>query len=194
MRISKELQIGKAGEYLTVADLLLKGFTAYLTDQGLPYDVLIDTGNKMLKCQVKTTKGYRVIPNRKKDTNVFIFNIKRHGKEKKSIYDKTEVDVFALVNLKNKSVIYLKNKEMPSTINIRADELKGSYYDEKGIEDFKVVRKCLSEGLNQVQTAKKLNLAIATVNRIAQKDFKPFKSGAKYWSDFLRDENWFLNI
>jgi hypothetical protein len=31
---------------------------------------------------------------------------------------------------------YIKTDDMPDTINYRVDSLRGSYYDEKGIQDF----------------------------------------------------------
>lgn len=40
--ISRELQIGKAGEHLVCCDLLTHGFNAFLSDQGLPFDVVTD--------------------------------------------------------------------------------------------------------------------------------------------------------
>ena len=40
IRKSNMLQIGKAGEYLVCADLILKGYIAFLSEQGLPYDVI----------------------------------------------------------------------------------------------------------------------------------------------------------
>ena len=58
MRSSRQLQIGKAGEYLVCADLIMKGFIAFPSEQGLPYDVLLDNGKKLLKVQVKTTEKY----------------------------------------------------------------------------------------------------------------------------------------
>ena len=36
IRDSKQLQIGKAGEYLVCADLIMKGFIAFPSEQGLP--------------------------------------------------------------------------------------------------------------------------------------------------------------
>ena len=66
MRRSNELQIGKAGEYIVCADLIMKGLIAFPSEQGLPYDVVIDTGKKILRCQVKTTERARVIPQREK--------------------------------------------------------------------------------------------------------------------------------
>jgi len=35
-----DMQVGKAGEYLVCADLISKGYVAYLSEQGLPYDVV----------------------------------------------------------------------------------------------------------------------------------------------------------
>ena len=84
MRTSRELQTGKAGEYLVCADLILKGFVAFPSEQGLPYDVLLDTGKRLLKVQVKTTIGARKVPQRNKETQAYIFNVKRNGKNNKS--------------------------------------------------------------------------------------------------------------
>jgi hypothetical protein len=36
--------MGKAAEHLVCADLLMKGYNAFLSAQGLPYDVVIDQG------------------------------------------------------------------------------------------------------------------------------------------------------
>ena len=77
IRKSNMLQIGKAGEYLVCADLILKGYIAFLSEQGLPYDVLLDNGNKLVKIQVKTTQSYKSIPQRNIDSKAYIFNIKR---------------------------------------------------------------------------------------------------------------------
>jgi len=55
MSLSKELQIGKAGEHLVCYDLILQGYNAFLADQGLPYDVLVDNGEKIYRLQVKTS-------------------------------------------------------------------------------------------------------------------------------------------
>jgi hypothetical protein len=41
---SRELEMGKAAEHLVCADLLMKGYNAFLSAQGLPYDVVIDQG------------------------------------------------------------------------------------------------------------------------------------------------------
>jgi len=194
MRKSNELQIGKAGEYIVCADLILKGLIAYPSEQGLPYDVVVDTGKKILKVQVKTSSEPRKIPQRAKDSYAYIFNIKRHGKNKKSIYSKTEVDIFALVALDIRKVIYLENSKMPTTVNFRVDSLRGNYHDEKGERNYHKVRQLLNEGLTQKEISGKLNLHISTVNRMVQLNYKPFKSNARYFLDFEKGLEWFLSF
>ena len=135
IRDSKQLQVGKAGEYLVCADLILKGFIAFPSEQGLPYDILLDTGEKLLKVQVKTTEKARLVQQRSKPIPAYIFSIKRAGANGKTRYEENEIDLFALVCLDTMQIGYLTNKEMPTTINIRVDALRGSYYDEKGIKD-----------------------------------------------------------
>jgi hypothetical protein len=128
---SKELQMGKAGEYLVCADLILADYVAYPSEQGLPYDVVLDTGVKLLKIQVKTTEKPRKIPQRVKDSFAYIFNIKRNGKGNKQRYVDNDVDIFALVALDSRTIAYMPNKELKTTMNFRVPKLRGSYYDEK---------------------------------------------------------------
>lgn len=194
VRKSNELQIGKAGEYLVCADLILTGFIAFPSEQGLPYDVLLDTGKKIIRVQVKTTSRLRTVPQRKSDSKMYIFNIKRHGKNNSILYTNHEVDIFALVCLDTRKVGYIKNKDMPTTINIRADELKGTHYDEKGKQDYQEVILLKQQGLTQTEISKKLNLAIATVNRMCSTKYVPFITNARYFSDFIRNKEWFYGI
>jgi len=194
IRDSKELQIGKAGEYLVCADLILKGFVAFPSEQGLPYDVLIDTGKKLLKIQVKTTLSPRVVPQRNKETKCYIFNVKRAGNNGKTRYNKDEIDLFALVCLDTMTIGYLKNEDMPETINIRVDALKGSYYDEKGMIDFNNARELFKTQKNKSEIARKLGLDIATIHRYLTDGFTPFSTNARYFSDFIRKKEWFYDI
>lgn len=194
MRRSNELQIGKAGEYIVCADLIMKGLIAFPSEQGLPYDVVIDTGKKILRCQVKTTERARVIPQREKETKAYIFNIKRHGSGGLKRYGSEEADIFALVELENRSVVYLQSKDMPDTINIRVDSLKGSYYDEKGVKDYLEVNSEKYKGMNDSEVSRALGIHVSAVNRMRKKDFKPFKTNARYWSEMKKDLEWFYGI
>lgn len=193
-RKSNELQIGKAGEYLVCADLILKGFVAFLSEQGLPYDVLLDIGDRIYKVQVKTTSDVRVVPQRKTESKMYIFNIKKHGKNNLKRYTANDVDLYALVCLKTRQVGYLLPKDMPETINIRADELRGTHYDEKGLQDYQHAMLLKDQGLNQTQISNRINIAVATVNRMCAKDYQPHLTKARYFSDFTRDAEWFYGI
>ncbi len=54
--LSESLQISKAAEHLVCAELLLRGWNAFLADAGLPYDVVVDIGGERIACiQVKST-------------------------------------------------------------------------------------------------------------------------------------------
>jgi hypothetical protein len=194
IRDSKQLQIGKAGEYLVCADLILKGFIAFPSEQGLPYDVLLDTGHKLLKVQVKTTEKPREVPQRNQKSLAYVFSIKRAGSNGKTRYQEKEIDLFALVCLDTMQIGYLTNKEMPTTINIRVDKLRGTYYDEKGIQDFEKVKEMYKNINNQSEIAKQIGLHISVVNRYLKDGFKPFKTKARYFTDFIRNKDWFYGI
>lgn len=191
IRDSKQLQIGKAGEYLVCADLILKGFIAFPSEQGLPYDVLLDTGEKLLKVQVKTTEKPRQVKQRSKDTFAYVFQIKRAGANGKTRYQEKEIDLFALVCLDTMQIGYLTNKQMPTTINIRVDTLRGSYYDEKGIQDFEKVKELNKKIKNQSEIARQTGLPVATVNRYLKNGYKPHQTKALYFSNIVRNKKWF---
>lgn len=194
MRTSKELQTGKAGEYLVCADLILKGFVAFPSEQGLPYDVLLDTGEKIIRIQVKTTSGPRIIPQRATDSKAYIFNVKRCGKGNSKRYGQNEIDIFALVCLDTRMIGYVKTDDMPDTINYRVDSLAGSYYDEKGIQDFKTISALFSSGLSRREISIKTGIAYATVSRMIQSGYQPFKTEARYFSETQRSAEWFRQI
>lgn len=194
MRTSDMLQIGKAGEYLTCANLILKGFVAFPSEQGLPFDVVMDNGSKLLRVQVKTTLKPKKIPQRSSDSLAYVFNIKRCGKNGSKRYTREELDLFALVCLDTMKVGYLKAEEMPETINIRVDSLRGTYYDEKGIADYKKVTEMYKQIKSQTEIAKQTGLHVATVNRMVADGFEPFRTNARYFSDFERDASWFIEI
>lgn len=192
MRESKEMQVGKAGEYIACADLIMKGLIAYPSEQGLPYDVLIDTGENLLKVQVKATSGPRRVPQRKKDSYAYVFNIKRCGKGNKSRYSSKEIDLFALVALDTMQVAYVTASEMPETLNIRVDAMRGSYYDEKGEQDFEAIKQLSKQGLTMREVSEATGVHYSTVSRMLKDGYKPFKSAARYMSELQKTKEWFL--
>jgi len=119
----KELQIGIAGEHLVCADLLTKGYNAYLSDQGLPYDVVVDIGGKLYKIQVKTTSKPRAVPQRKKYTPAYLFWIKRKGKNGNKVYKEGDYDFMALVALDKKIVGYVPFNNVKGTMHLNEEKL-----------------------------------------------------------------------
>jgi hypothetical protein len=130
LAIVDDLQAGKAGEYLVCADLILKGFVAYPSEQGLPYDVVMDFNGRLLKVQVKATRGLRNVPQRKIPVNAYVFNIKRRGKRNKNRHTSTSCDLYALVALDTKEIGYMINRDVKDTMNFRCNDLRGKYRDE----------------------------------------------------------------
>lgn len=194
IRDSKQLQIGKAGEYLVCADLILKGFVAFPSEQGLPYDVVLDTGERLLRVQVKTTERPRIVPQRINSSRAYIFNIKRAGVKGRTRYDVNEIDIFALVCLDTRDIGYLVNVDMPDTINIRVDSERGNYYDEKGLCDYKRIISLYKTVHNQSEISRITGINVSIVNRYITGKYKPYKTNARYFSDLKRDRDWFLSI
>lgn len=130
MKNISDMQIGKAGEYLVCADLITKGFIAYPSEQGLPYDVVMDDGERLLKIQVKTTRTHKQKPQRVNNNNTYAFNIKRCGKVNKSFHTDDSCDIFALVALDSKVIGYMKNEDIKQTMFFRVESMRGTYRDE----------------------------------------------------------------
>jgi hypothetical protein len=127
----QDLELGKAGEHLVCADLILRGYRAYLSDQGLPYDVICDYNGCLIKIQVKTT-AHVVIRQEARKTPGYMFNLKKVGKNRNGIFQSKLVDIFALVAIDEKSIGYIYSNEVKQTISIRSERYRGSYTGENG--------------------------------------------------------------
>ena len=130
LAIVDDMQIGKAGEYLVCADLIMRGFIAYPSEQGLPYDVVLDANGRLYKIQVKTTRAYKDAPQRVANYKTYAFNVKRRGKKNTQEHTESSCDIFALVALDSKTIGYMKNKDVKQTMFFRVDKFKGQYRDE----------------------------------------------------------------
>lgn len=107
--LSKELQIGKVGEHLVCADLILRGYNAFLSDQGLPFDVIIEHDGKIKSVQVKTTMGLI------KYNNIYVYRFGiRCGKRGSRAIKINSVDYFAFVALDIKSIAYIPSIDIMS--------------------------------------------------------------------------------
>ena len=142
MSLSKELQTGKAGEHLVCCDLIIQGFNAFLADQGLPFDVLVEKNGILKRIQVKTTTK---LIDSSKSKRIYRFGTRR-AKGGISRVREAEVDYFAFVALDIKQIAYIPIKEMlvhsgkvKQTMDFKSRQIKyttRSYSGGKYFEDF----------------------------------------------------------
>ena len=102
-----DLELGKAAEHLVVADLILSGYRAYLTEQGLPYDAVIDFEGNLYRVQVKASRCAKRMPARGAVGVGYLYNVRRAGKGGRRQYADDEFDIVALVAMDLRIVAYL---------------------------------------------------------------------------------------
>jgi len=159
-----DLQIGKAGEYLVCADLILNGYIAFPSEQGLPFDIVSEVNGKLIRIQVKTTRNPKNIPQRKNPIPAYIFHIGINGKgARRKKYKKGTVDIFALVALDSKRIAYLPYFNTQTTMNFRVPELKGKYHDEQSLQIKEIVINLKETGKTCCEIAEKLHMKLSNV-------------------------------
>ncbi|WP_027578440.1 group I intron-associated PD-(D/E)XK endonuclease [Bradyrhizobium sp. Ai1a-2] len=98
---SHALELGKAAEHIVCADLILKGYRCYLSDQGLPYDLVVDLKIRLIRVQVKAccfARGRNA--GRKELRFAYSWSIRQRGRGRKGARLSAEhCDVVALVAL-----------------------------------------------------------------------------------------------
>ena len=115
------LDIGKAAEHLVCADLLTLGYQAFLSEQGLAYDVIVDIDGRLIRVQVKGTVGLRAIPQRAAYTPAYLWHVRRAGKGGRRVYRENEFDMLALVALDTKQIAYMPPSTTVNYVQIRPD-------------------------------------------------------------------------
>lgn len=99
-----EIQMGKAAEHIVVADLILQGYNAFLTDPSSQYDVIVDHENVLYRIQVKAAT--RSMTTSKMLGPMYRFGVRRGcGNNKR--YEATGIDFLAFVALDQRKVAYL---------------------------------------------------------------------------------------
>ena len=128
LRVSAEMEIGRAGEYLVMADLLLNGWVAYPTSQGVPYDI----GDRVLRVRVKSTKMPKTPASLNRSTPLYMFHARRAGKGGRRRYSAEDFDVLALVALDRRLIAYYASADCGNDcIAIRVPGLR---YVEGGVK------------------------------------------------------------
>lgn len=117
-----DLAAGHAAEHLVCADLLLQGFTAFLTDQVCAYDIAADVAGRLIRIQVKSTRTPRAIPQRVGHYPAYMWHVRRAGKGGARIYGDSDFDILALVALDTRQIAYMPPSRLRQTVHIRPDD------------------------------------------------------------------------
>lgn len=138
------LEVGKAAEHLVCADLILAGYRAFLSDQGLPYDIVVDVAGRMVRLQVKSTLKPKNANAAGRSPNwVYHFHARRRGRFAKGArLSKEHCDIIAFVALDIRTVAYLPVDDVGQTVSLFPPgfEFKGKFKRSRfaSIKGFKI--------------------------------------------------------
>lgn len=120
--VSNELELGKAAEHIACADLILNGYRAYLSDQGLPYDIVLDLSGKLIRIQVKGCGKPKNVNSRGRSPRIaYNFHVRRCGKNGRSRLSDNDCDLVALVSLDTRQTAYLPISIVGQCVQISPD-------------------------------------------------------------------------
>ncbi|PWS34571.1 hypothetical protein DFH01_23815 [Falsiroseomonas bella] len=126
LRVSRELELGRAAEHLVCADLLLSGWSSYPTAQGLPYDLAVDLGHRIVRVQVKSSFFAKNPQPTSRANPAYFYQIRRAGRGGARVYGGGEFDIYALVALDRRLIAYFAMAELPcQSVVVR---VPGGYY------------------------------------------------------------------
>jgi len=127
MSLSRELQQGKAAEHLVCFDIIRKGHNAFLADQGLPFDVLVEQYGELKRIQVRSASQKHTYDKAK---NVYRFGT-RKGKGAITRARKAEVDYYAFVAMDIVRIAYIPISEMLAKTGMvkQTIDLREKHYD-----------------------------------------------------------------
>ncbi len=160
-----EFELGVAGEYLVCFDLAMQGIKAFPSDQGLPFDLVMNYRSKLLKVQVKSSGSPRTTNQRGDQPPLYIIGNMKRGRFGKHRYQSCDVDLFALVGISERAVGYVACRDIKGTTQIRSELYRGQYYsesiDERIIEEVRL----RSLGASLTEIAKRMNVCRTQVRR-----------------------------
>jgi len=100
--LNDALQIGRIGEYLAAAVLEQMGFDVHIV-AGKKYDLLVTAEENLYRVQVKSTSRDNSTNRARKPSYEFRTS---HGSSGKKLYAKGEMDIFALVAIDIRKVLF----------------------------------------------------------------------------------------
>lgn len=160
-----ELDYGIAGEYLVCFDLAMSGYKAFPSDQGLPFDLVLEHQDKLLKMQVKSSIRPRTTNQRGEQPPVYIFGTMVRGKQGKKRYDANCVDIFALAGLDERAVGYVARKDIKSTMQIRSEMFRGEYQSEAVDERIRESIQMQRMGATNAQIARHFDVSSSQIHK-----------------------------
>jgi len=110
--------VGKAAEHFVCFDLLSVGVEAFLSDQGLPYDVICDVDSRLIRLQVKGCTSPRNMNATGRNERIgYTFHVRRRGKNGRGKrLDSSHCDLVACVALDIMAVRYMRVETSRQTI------------------------------------------------------------------------------
>lgn len=166
MNFISDLHAGRAGEHLATADLIMNGLDAFLAAQGMPYDIIADVNSCLLKVQAKSTRKPEVLTQRNINNVAYRFWVSRCGKSGTKRYDANDVDLFALVALDTRQVGYISVFDMPRTLFVRPEALRGTYDDEITASRNAIIKSRVLAGEDEHSLAAEYKLTKQYINKI----------------------------
>ena len=112
-------RVGRSGEYLTAALLSLVSDTVMVVPHGSEADIVFEHNNKLYKVQVKTSSKINT------GRVNWRFDMRRGSHSKDREYQKQAVDIFALVSLKYRNVVFIKPMDQ-NQITIADEHMKNN--------------------------------------------------------------------
>ncbi|MEB5922768.1 PDDEXK-like family protein [Franconibacter daqui] len=108
-----ELEMGKCGEYYAIFKLVKQGFICFPSDQGLPYDIVVEVNGRLLKGQVRSTLKMRDYG---KSKSVYRFGT-RTGKGYGRAASTDICDFYAFVVIDEEKIAFMSTSELASAKN-----------------------------------------------------------------------------
>ncbi len=115
------LGIGSAGEYLTMFEAYLAGYKAHAVGDQSKYDIIVDTGKKLLRTQVKST----TTPSKAKHIQSFRYQIRRKvAREYLDPYEINDFELYAFACIPLRRVAFIPHKDITNNfkVTIRLEE------------------------------------------------------------------------
>lgn len=114
------LRLGLAGEHFAAYDLSMQGFRVAFAPAGAPYDLLVDTGAKRLRVQVRANARWPSSVGRSHD----VIRVDCMSGKRRKTRTRDHCDVVAFVFLRFKTVQYVRASEINRAVEWRRAPLK----------------------------------------------------------------------